>query len=170
LDPLVYIIRGLPHPLDKSIVEALADYLKGRSNLDPLMEKLKHASDVMIPMPEYDITDFDDEELQNSVQLLQAGDEHVWGQLLHALDDKHSPHWKELKELSPYKDDYLMFLDASFGAAAMEADLDDALAAEFQRRADMHDCPGNQYLVRVPPEALELMSFVSAIDDLPATA
>lgn len=172
---LVRIIRGLPQRFEDSVLLILVETLEAiRRGSDVgwerFLDQLEAAAKLMIPLPDFDVSDFIAEDIMAELEQLLEGDAELWGQLLHALDDRHSGLFARLKALTPFASDYLMFLDVSGSTATLRAELDDTLADEFLRRADAHNFPGNCYVVVVPPEALSLMRFVGAVDDLPTTA
>lgn len=168
---LVYIIRGLPKPLDHSVVEALRVYLVEKTSfkLGVLMERLEAASTLMIPRKEYDIYDFDSQEIDIALSQLLAGDEIIWAQLLDALNDSRSPDFEDFKEVSPFRGQHLMFFDIADDPANMTLDLDVSAAREILGCCDVHDFPGNSGMIVLSDEDFKRMRFVDCVDNIPAT-
>lgn len=174
---LVYIIRGLPGTLDRSVTEALAQHLEdrrespGKSSGERLLQQLAAAAALMIPLPEYELSDFEPSEIYSTLDLLTAGDEPLWMQLLDALNDSASPHYGRLKVLSPFEaeDTYLGFSDVDGNPAKIRLDLEPGLGAELLNRSGANIFPGNSFGVIITKECLSKMVFVPAVNDVPAT-
>ncbi len=183
--PLVYIIRGLPQPFDQGVARELADYLEARQKTGSatmvgalqLMEQLAAASKLMIPRTEYDIEDFNSLEIREALDLLDAGDLALWGQLLDAVNTSVAAatnsgellhEYKRLKGLSPFADEFLLFFDVD-GGLHLRTELDPDLAEAFRRLIEVPQFPGNTCMAVVPKDAIRSLRFVDTIDAPPAT-
>lgn len=168
---LVYIVKGLENPLLRTLTDALADHLEKPSTAGEVevLRIAESAGVLMIPRPEYDISDFDADELAYVLRSLVNGDEQAWAQLLSALSNSHSANYSRIKAVSPFAGNVLMFFESSNNDVHLRPEFEERVSTELLALADAHDFPGNSYMVALPHEVFEKAKFVDVVDDIPAT-
>ena len=168
---LVYIIKGLDNPLLRTLTDALADHLESPATAseEEVLRIVESAGVLMIPRPEYDISDFDANELLYTLRSLVNGEEQSWAQLLQALNDSHSANYSRIKAVSPFAGDVLMFFEGSNTNVHLRPEFEERVSTEPMAHADTHEFPGNTYMVALPHEVFAQARFVDVVDEIPAT-